>query len=256
MKKSIQILFAMCMWMLLIVNVSADEQYKLGIPINLQYTCTLNGAIPDASTTFNISIYYPNGTYLVNNKQTTAQGSGSFNYTTTFPSSGIYKVKMFCTNTTYSYSNEGNYIITPTGTTIDLTYISVYLFFLFICLVLTFFSFKLFNNNKFTNDKTNSKELYARKKENEFMFYIELLKKKLWIVGIFGIYLSILLFLALLDQLMINLGVSELNNILNITVIILSWGLIPFTLFWFIWLIFTIYHSTTEILKHEYGGFR
>jgi len=95
--------------------VSAEtEIYKINTPTNLQFTCTLNDAIPTAAT-FNITITDKEGNYLINNQQTNDLGNGAFNYTVTFPKSEIYKVQMFCTDGTYSYSNEGYYNITPSG---------------------------------------------------------------------------------------------------------------------------------------------
>jgi len=95
--------------------VSAEtEIYKINTPTNLQFTCTLNDAIPTAAT-FNITITDKEGNYLINNQQTNDLGNGAFNYTVTFPKSEIYKVQMFCTDGSYSYSNEGYYNITPSG---------------------------------------------------------------------------------------------------------------------------------------------
>jgi len=92
------------------------ETYKINTPTNLQFTCTLNDAIPTGAT-FNITITDKEGNYLINNQLTNALGNGAFNYTATFPKSEIYKVQMFCTDGTYSYSNEGYYNITPSGFT-------------------------------------------------------------------------------------------------------------------------------------------
>lgn len=91
------------------------ESYKVLTTTELRFTCTLNNAIPSASATYNITINYPNGSSIVNNQDTTALGNGAFNYTLVFPETGLYKVQMFCTDGTYSYSNEGNYDITATG---------------------------------------------------------------------------------------------------------------------------------------------
>jgi len=99
----------------LISSSSAEtETYKINTPINLQFTCTLNNAIP-TSATFNITITDKEGNYLVNNQLTNELENGAFNYTTTFPKAEIYKIQMFCTDGNYSYSNEGYYNITPSG---------------------------------------------------------------------------------------------------------------------------------------------
>jgi len=100
----------------LFLSVSAQsETYKVSTENNLQFVCTLDSSIPGPTTTYNISIYYPNGTSLIENQETSAQGSGSFNYTISFPIVGTYKVKMFCSDGTYSFSDTGEYIVNPSG---------------------------------------------------------------------------------------------------------------------------------------------
>jgi len=147
--------------------VAMTETYQLGSNINLQFTCTLNNAIPSGSTTFNISIYYPNGDYLVDNQQATAQGQGSFNYTTNFPIvADCYKVKMFCTDGTYSFSDEGCYKINPTGVDQTTSQGLGSLSYLLIMFGLTFLIGYL--GFRFSESKT------------------------LWVLGIFFIFLSLL----------------------------------------------------------------
>jgi len=92
-----------------------SETYKVNTETNLQFNCILNGETASAGSTFNITITDREGNYLVNDAQTQAQGDGSFNYTTMFTEIGIYKVIMVCGDGTYSYSEEGEYNITPSG---------------------------------------------------------------------------------------------------------------------------------------------
>jgi len=126
MNKLIYLIIGIC----LISLVSAQEVYQVNQDSELKFTCTLNNEIPSASTEFNITVSYPNGTTLINNKQATAQGSGSFNYTTNFPVLGTYKVQMFCYDGTYSYSDEGFYSITTTGQQVSLSKIILVIAFL------------------------------------------------------------------------------------------------------------------------------
>lgn len=149
-----------------------------------------------------------------------------------------------------------NFFITPTGTDLEMVHISVYIFFLLICLVVSFFSFRLINNNKMKDDKITGQQLYEMKKEKELSYYVAILKRKMWIVGVFGIYLSTLLFIAMLSQLVYDLGLSSLNEILKNGVLLMSWGLIPFALFWCGYIIVYFMKSTTEIMEYELGGFR
>jgi hypothetical protein len=95
------------------------ELQPLNQNVDLRFLCTLNGAIPSASTNYNITISYPNGTTYLNNVGTTALGNGAFNYTTNFSQIGLYKVQMFCYNGTYSFADEGYYEVTNTGNKLD-----------------------------------------------------------------------------------------------------------------------------------------
>lgn len=101
--------------MFLVTGVMA-ETYKVNTPTDLKFTCTLNYAIPSASTTYNITISsISDGSILVNNKAATPRGQGAFNYTVTFPAIGEYKIEQFCYDGSYSYSNEEIVSVTPTG---------------------------------------------------------------------------------------------------------------------------------------------
>ena len=120
--------------LILLINlVTAEtEIYQVNKDVELKFTCTLNNAIPISTTEFNITINYPNGSYFINNKPTTAQGNGAFNYSTNFDEIGTYKVQMFCYDGTYSYSNEGFYIVTTTGQQVSLSNIILVITFLLI----------------------------------------------------------------------------------------------------------------------------
>ena len=113
-----QIILVTLMLLFCVTYVSAEtETYPYNQSIDLKFTCTLNNAIPSPTTEYNITVSYPNGTTFINNKPTTAQGSGSFNYTTNFPVIGLYKVQSFCYDNTYSYSSVGYYEVTGNGKT-------------------------------------------------------------------------------------------------------------------------------------------
>jgi hypothetical protein len=99
----------------LLVNFTQAQECKINTPVNLQFTCTVANQIPSPSATYNISVYYPNGSVLLNNAQTTAQGQGSFNYTLTHPVSGTYTLKSFCYDSVGNYSSEDTYFCNPTG---------------------------------------------------------------------------------------------------------------------------------------------
>lgn len=167
---------------------------------------------------------------------------------------GEYIVTGICDENGIAKAWSYNYLVSPAGTTLSVVQISIYIFFLLLCLVVTFFSIRLFKQNRMSKDFVTGEALYQTRKRNEFFYYMEVLKKHFWIVGVFGVYLSILVFMALLDQLVYNLGLSDLDNILQYVVLLLSWGLIPFTIFWFVWLIIIFYKTTTDTMKFQFGN--
>ncbi len=146
--------------------------------------------------------------------------------------------------------------VTPNGTILTSVHISIYIFFLLICLVITYLSFKITRDNSMQKDELDESQMYQLKKRNEVKFYLELMKKKLWIVGLFGIYLSLLLAVVILNQLVYNLGLGELNEILISIAQIMLWGSIPFVLFWFVYILIYFFKSTTVIMRWQLGRFR
>ena len=108
-----KIILMLCFSILLLTFVSA-ETYKTG-NVTIQYTCTIDGAIPSAAALLNTSIYYSNGDALVNNKAAQANGQGSFSYNLIIPEAGSYIVKSFCYDGINSYGNEETIEVTPSG---------------------------------------------------------------------------------------------------------------------------------------------
>ena len=222
--------------------------YKQNECVNLIQTCS-------NCTYANItSIMYPNSSIALSNVQMTKIGT--------------YFYYNFCNtsfNGNYIVTGDGNpdgtfdvwnydFTITSTGKEFTGMMVSIYIFFLLACLVVIVFSVRLTNNNSMQKDELSGSKLYEVKKRSEVKFYLNLLKKKMWIVGVFGIYLSILLFLSLLSQLTYSLGISELTDILGIIVQVLGWGLIPFIVFWIVYLIIFLWKSTEDILRYQLGG--
>jgi hypothetical protein len=66
------IIFSMAL--IFIIGLTQAQECKINTPVNLQLTCTVNNQIPTDSATYNLSVYYPNGSNLVNNVQAQAQG--------------------------------------------------------------------------------------------------------------------------------------------------------------------------------------
>ena len=195
MKRSILSLVVICF---LVTLVSADtEIYPVDTLVNLQFTCTLNDAIPSGSATFNLSIYYSNGTALVENDDANSLGSGSFYYPITFTSQGLYKVKMFCTDGTYSYSSEGFYKITYNGEEISTEQTYVYILGL-IFLVLVILGTVFIINSLPSKDSMDVDGNIVQ------INWLKYLRPVLWIFT-WGVGLAIVFIIS-------NLGIAYLSN--------------------------------------------
>lgn len=132
------------------LSLVSSQECKINTPTNLQFTCTVANQIPSAGATYNFSVYYPNGSALLENAQAQANGQGSFNYTLIHPISGTYTLKSFCYDTAGNYSNSESYFCNPTGKVVeDIGQIStgIMYFYVFIGLGLLFLGY-LFLNNK------------------------------------------------------------------------------------------------------------
>lgn len=88
--------------------------------IDLKLPCSYNGANCDNSAVCNISIMFPNGTFMVENQPMTNTGNGMPNYT--LPTSGIigiYNYKQNCIQSGLSAADPGTFEITTTGMSAD-----------------------------------------------------------------------------------------------------------------------------------------
>ena len=200
--------------------------FKKGDCVNLLQTC--------ADCTYNVisSVTYPNSTQAIGQTSMVKSGTQySYNYCKT-DALGIYIVNGFGdlggTDTIWNY----NFVITPTGKQDTGMSVAVYIFFLLLVSVLVYISIKILKSNPPEKDVLTSSQEYELKKRDEFAFYLNLLKKKTWILGVFGLYLSTLLFLAVFNQLVYSLGITELMGMLSTPIEIMGWGLIPFIIFW------------------------
>lgn len=258
MKKLIMVIMAFMFSISLLSALTeiSDTQlrFKQYDTIDLKIPCYIDGNYCDSSFNCFITSQYPGtGQLFIDHKQMTYNPS-YYNYTLNSTAIyGEYPSSISCSNTTISGKIDFIFIINPRGEEITTPYIIVYIFFLLVCIALIIFSFRLTKKNPIEKDLNNS-QLYEMKKSHEFKFYVELFKKKMWIVGVFGIYLSILIFSSLLDQLLFSIGTIEIVNLLNPFIQILMWGLIPFVLFWIGYIIIYFWKSSTEIMRYQFGN--
>jgi len=238
------------------ISITSGVIYKQDTDILLKATCFSTGyTYCNNGVNCSLQLTKPDSTILLNDVLMTYTQTYFYYNLDQTSDLGKYYGRVVCNNEINAYKLF-DFEITPTGKVFSKEIVYVYLFFLLICLIITALSVKLTINNSMQKDEMTSSQRYQQKKMNEVKFYLEVLKKKMWIVGLFGIYLSILLFLSLLSQLTFSLGITELTDMLNIAVQILGWGLIPFIIFWIVYIIIYLYKSTESILKYQFGGFR
>lgn len=207
----------------------------------------------------NMHLYGPNGFHVLKQNDKTVSDGFDYEFNVSggnFSSLGIYNVNVQCNNSFSGGFEDIPFEVTPTQSDISGEMVAVYILFLLICIAITVFSVMLTIRNPMQNDEMVETKLYETKKRSNLKFYLELMKKKLWIVGLFGIYISILLFVSFLGQLTFAIGMSELTGLIRIIFYIMAWGLIPFGLFWFVYFVLYFSKSTVDIMKYEYGGFK
>ena len=93
-----------------------DLTFKQWDAVDLKLPCSYKGANCAASAECNISIMFPNGTFMVENQEMTNNGNGMPNYT--MPTTGVigeHNYKQTCTQSGLSASDSGVITITTTG---------------------------------------------------------------------------------------------------------------------------------------------
>lgn len=198
-------------------------------------------------------VIYPNGTQALGNVQADKDGS-IFNYT-------------FC-----DASALGKYIVYGIGDVDSTDTVFAYTFdilsqdkefklqdIIFIIFLIIIFFAVLFGSYKLTQmqPKYTLNALYRMRQNNIFAYYYHLgLRNNMHLIGYFGIYISLFLIANIINLSLYSLGLIELSELSKNIVLLLAWGLIPFTIFWFIWLIITFYTNTIEIFRYQFGGFK
>jgi len=106
--------------------------------IDLTYPCTYNGTICPASTQCNISVIYPDGSLMIENKQSTYTGTGIANHTISDSSiNGDYKTPITCIfSNGDAESGSADFTITPNGETLNLSKTIIYLGLIFILIII------------------------------------------------------------------------------------------------------------------------
>lgn len=245
-----------CLLFLIILNLSFvfAEQQSLGI-IKQNDCVRLIQTYPSCTAITLSSVIYPNK--AVSQTSILMSTSDSFEWIYNYCNTSV--LGQYIVNghgdvdgidTSFAY----DFFVTPTGEIINGMTTGTSIFFLLICLGLIFFSVWLIIKNPMTEDIMSNQQLYETKKHSEFLYLVNMVKQKMWIVGVFLLYISLLIFVGILNQLVYSLGLTDLNNMLTILSIIMGWGLIPFILFWMVYVIIVFYLKTKDIMAYELGN--
>lgn len=106
--------------LLLVLPLVFAQTYQKGIDVDLKIPFEVNGSVASSAATCNVSIDYPNGTYVKEEALMTNRDNGDFNITL-IPSElselGVYEWRAFCCDGTKCAGGYGDFEITTTGKT-------------------------------------------------------------------------------------------------------------------------------------------
>ena len=98
--------------------VNAELIFEKGTEADLKLYCSMNGSICSAATDCNISIKFPDGSYLITSSAMTNQNNGDFNITlntTQTAIEGEYRWDMYCCDGDYCDDGHESFFITTNG---------------------------------------------------------------------------------------------------------------------------------------------
>jgi len=103
---------------LLVIPLTSSQTYQVSQDLDLKVPFEVNGTIPSATAWCNISINYPNGSYLKQNDSMTNLNNGDFNITlplVNLNKLGEYDWRAFCCDGIYCAAGYGSFELTPSG---------------------------------------------------------------------------------------------------------------------------------------------
>lgn len=152
-------IYLVLMLVLILPLVFAQNVYEKETEIDLKIPFEVDGEVASSSATCNISIIYPNSSYLVSNNSMTNKNNGEFNYTLSTTQTdviGEYDWVMYCCDGSACASGYDNFKITYTGNELDTQSSIIYVVLLFILLFFLVFTIlgisRLPNKNITTED--------------------------------------------------------------------------------------------------------
>ncbi len=133
--KQIKILgmIVLCLIVIPLINSQEDIIFTINKQIDFKIPCSTNGAKCSDSTTCELNIRYPNGSYMVNNNSMTNLGNGEFNITifgTRIDTRGEHPYSTFCKDGLLNGTDNGIILVTQTGNSLETSESIIYVIFL------------------------------------------------------------------------------------------------------------------------------
>jgi len=232
--------------MLIIPSIIALD--TLGEEFDLHQNITITQVCSDATYINITSIQYPDGSRISINEEMTKDGGDFIYYFADTGQLGRYDVRGVSDGCTYTFA-----VYFTVGKKVDIQDSIFFIFLLLVLIGILAISIKIITSENLITFR----DLYELKKSNPLSYFLHMVvKRNLKIFGYFGAYLSIWLFSVILNMGLFYLNFTDLSDLSKNFVILTSWGLIPFTLMWIIWIIIFSINSLREIKRFEYGGMK
>ena len=142
-KKYFLILFLV----LIALPLITSQTYQAAQELNLKVPFEVNGSIASALATCNISIYYPDGSYLKENVSMTNRNNGDFNITLLIGETnnlGLHEWRVFCCDGARCAVGYGDFEVTTTGKPpISILQNQILIIFMFLAIILLVLGFYL-----------------------------------------------------------------------------------------------------------------
>lgn len=155
MKNQYKILTTIFLFLLVLPLINSQNIYKAKDSIDIKIPFEVDGEAASSSATCNLSIQYPNSTYLISDGSMTNLENGEFNYTLSTTETnllGQYNWVAYCCDGTKCAAGYDSFELTPSGTELSIAQGIIYVIFLiiafFIFWICIYGSFKI----KWRND--------------------------------------------------------------------------------------------------------
>ena len=218
---------------LLFISFASAIYYEQSVPIYFKESCTSDGAICNSTASCNLSIQFPNSTYLVTNGIMTNQNNGDFNYTLNTTQTGVqgaYTWDMYCCEGTLCGESHGGYDINSVGieltTSKSIIYIILTVIFVLLFILILYFMGKLSDEHE-TNEDGEILSLSKTKYIKSVLVFVD------WMILIAIFYITSNIAFAYLGE--------QLFGKILFTFFKICFALtIPLVVIWFIWIFIQI----------------